>query len=216
MAKRRGELRIVAFGDSITRGLAGQGVTEAGTYRKLLQKWLRVEVNPTATVINAGADSDISSLALHRMERDVLRHKPHWVTIMFGVNDAGFFRTWGPPAKFPRVVPEQFENNLIEMIDRIVGVKARPVLVTPVPMSHHYGLRDLPYYRERGLNSLVERYVRIIQRIGKERNVPVVDVFRAFQQVEGWHDLVPDGVHPNAAGQVLVANVLSAFFRDAL
>ena len=216
MTKKRPALRIVAFGDSITRGLAGEGVTEAKTYRKVLQRRLRDELGRDVTVINAGADSDITSLALHRMERDVLRHKPHWVTIMFGVNDAGFFRPWGPPAPFPRVVPEQFENNLVEMIGRITAVKAHPVLMTPVPMSRHYGLAHLPYYRERGLNGLVERYVRISHQIGKKKDVRVVNVFRAFQQVENWHDLVPDGVHPNAAGQAAVAEILFEFFGDVL
>jgi len=43
-----------------------------------------------------------------------------------------------------------------------------------------------------------------------------VDVFRAFQRVEHWHDLVPDGVHPNAAGQAVVAKVLFEFFGDVL
>ncbi len=216
MAKKRTAVKIVAFGDSITRGLAGQGVTEAKTYRKVLQRRLQQGLGLDATVINAGADSDITSLALHRMERDVLRHKPHWVTIMFGVNDAGFFRPFGPPAPFPRVVPEQFENNLLEIVGRIVGIKARPVLVTPVPMSRHYGLAHLPYYRERGLNGLVERYVRIIHQVGKKKDVPVVDVFRAFQRIPNWHDLVPDGVHPNAAGQAVVAKVLFEFFGDVL
>lgn len=216
MAKKRTALKIVAFGDSITRGLAGQGVTEAKTYRKVLQRRLQQGLGLDVTVINAGADGDITSLALHRMERDVLKHKPHWVTIMFGVNDAGFFRPFGPPAAFPRVVPEQFENNLLEIVGRIAGIKAQPVLVTPVPMSRHYGLARLPYYRERGLNGLVERYVRIIHQVGKKKDVRVVDVFRAFQRVENWHDLVPDGVHPNAAGQAVVAKVLFEFFGDVL
>ncbi len=216
MAKRPKDVKIVAFGDSITRGLAGEGVTEATTYRKVLQRRLRKTLGLDATIINAGADSDITSLALHRMDGDVLRHKPQWVTIMFGVNDAGFFRPWGPPASFPRVVPEQFENNLIEMIGRVRGIKARVVLVAPVPMSRHYGLRNLPYYRERGLNSLVERYVRIIHDVGEKKDVRVVDVFRAFQQVKDWHDLVPDGVHPSAAGQAVVAELLFDFFGDVL
>lgn len=216
MPKRHRPVTIVAFGDSVTRGLAGEGVTEAKTYRKVLQRRLRNDLHVDLTVINAGVDSDISSLALHRMDSDVLKHKPDWVTIMFGVNDAGFFRPWGPPASFPRVVPEQFENNLLEMIDRIEAIKARPVLVTPVPMSKHYGLADLPYYQTRGLNSLVERYARITQQVGKKRDVPVVDVFRAFQKAPNWHDLVPDGVHPNAAGQAVVAEELFEFFGDVL
>ncbi len=216
MSKNAPSFTIVAFGDSITKGLAGEGVTEATTYRKVLQRRLRKEAGKDVTVLNAGVDSDITSLALHRMERDVLRHEPNWVTVMFGVNDAGFFRPWGPPAEFPRVVPEQFENNFVEIVGRNRTVKAKSVLVTPVPMTKHYGLRNLPYYREHGLNSLVEKYSRIIHKVGKAENVPVVDVFRAFQQVEGWHDLVPDGVHPNVAGQAVVADVLFSFFHDAV
>lgn len=209
-------ITIVAFGDSITKGLAGKGVTEATTYRKVLQRKLRKDLGRDVTVVNAGVDSGITSLALHRMERDVLRHKPAWVSIMFGVNDAGFFRPWGPPAPFPRVVPEQFENNLVEMIGRVEGAKARCVLVTPVPMSNHYGLRNLAYYKKHGLNSLVDKYAKLIHKVGKAKGVRVVDVFRRFQQRDNWHDLVPDGVHPNPAGQAIVADALFEFFGDVL
>ncbi len=216
MTTTSSSITIVAFGDSITKGLAGEGVTEATTYRKVLQRKLRKDLGRDVTVVDAGVNSDITSLALHRMDRDVLRHKPDWVSILFGVNDAGFFRPWGPPAPFPRVVPEQFENNLIEMIGRVESAKGQCVLVTPVPMSHHYGLRHLATYKTRGLNSLVDKYAKLIHKVGKAKGVRVVDVFRRFQQHDNWHDLVPDGVHPNPAGQAIIAEALFEFFGDVL
>ena len=60
MAKKRSAVRIVAFGDSVTRGLAGEGVTEAKTYRKVLRRRLRDALGRNGAVINAGADGGTS------------------------------------------------------------------------------------------------------------------------------------------------------------
>ena len=79
-------MRIVCIGDSITGVYYHTGGMRA--YPEMLQIALQ-KLHPKAaiTVRNAGISGDTSKGGLARMERDVLAHKPHLVTIMFGMND---------------------------------------------------------------------------------------------------------------------------------
>ena len=81
-----GPLRIVCFGDSITGIYFHTGSRIA--YPELLGAALR-RLYPASNVevINAGIGGDHTRAALKRMERDVLDHQPHLVTVMFGMND---------------------------------------------------------------------------------------------------------------------------------
>jgi len=202
------EIIIVALGDSITNGVQSDGsVKEEDTFRYLLQQSLIQSTGQKIKVINAGVNADISTLALNRLERDVLRYKPDYVTIMFGVNDAGFFRPDGPVADTPRVSKEEFKASLLKMIDGISKVGAQPVLVTPVPMSPSYHLADYPPYVKHGLNYLVDEYSDIIRELAKKLNLPLIDVHRKFSENPNTQKFVPDGIHPDKRGHRLIAEI---------
>jgi lysophospholipase L1-like esterase len=76
------EIIIVALGDSITNGAGIGDVTEEDTYRHHLQVDLPKMVEYKVKVINAGVNGDITTTAIPRLERDVLQHKPDYVTMM--------------------------------------------------------------------------------------------------------------------------------------
>lgn len=202
------EIIIVAFGNSITNGVRPDGsVAEEDTFRYLLQQSLIESTGQEIKVINAGVNADVSTLALRRIEKDVLRHKPDYVTIMFGVNDAGFFRPDGPVADTPRVSEEDFEASLLKMIELISKVDAQPILVTPVPMSPSYHLADYPPYVEHGLNYLVDEYSDIIRHLAEKLNLPLIDVHRKFSENSETQKFVPDGIHPDKRGHKLISEI---------
>lgn len=198
------EIRIVAFGNSVTNA---SNLPEELSYRKLVEHELRRRTGRDIRVINAGVNSDITTLALQRIERDVLSHRPHIVTVMFGVNDAGFFRPDGPPADTPRVAEGVFRGNLIRITERIRGVGATPVLVTPLPMSPGYPLADLPAYVENGLNYLVDRYAEIVRSVASDMRLPLIDAHRYFSDHPETQEFLPDGIHPDRRGHETIANL---------
>ena len=67
------KIRIVALGDSITNGAGIGDVREKDTYRYLLQKDLSQKTGYNVEVINAGVNGDITTIAIHRLKRDVLK-----------------------------------------------------------------------------------------------------------------------------------------------
>lgn len=193
---------IVAFGDSITKG---DHVAPHERFTAIAERELSRIKGETVRVINAGKNADITTLALARIGSDVLVHHPDLVTVMFGVNDAGFFRPDGPPADTPRVAPEDYRRNLHEMVERISAAGALPILGTPLPMSPSYPLAHLPQYREHGLNYLVDRYAAIMRAVAQERGIPLIDLHRAFAEDPSTQAFLPDGIHPNAQGHAFIA-----------
>jgi len=210
------KIRIVALGDSITNGVR-VGVEEKDTYRQLLQEDLSRTKGYEVEVINAGVNGDITTTAIHRLEQDVLRHKPDYVTIMFGVNDAGYYRpATDSMADTPRVMAEDFRSNLKAIVGAVQQIGAKPVLVTPVPMNSAYAHKDYPTYVKNGLNYLVDEYADIIRELSARSNLPLIDVHRAFSDDPGTDKLVPDGIHPNKPGHRFIADILVQEFANII
>ncbi|MFW6107381.1 MAG: SGNH/GDSL hydrolase family protein [bacterium] len=201
-------IRIVAFGDSTTHCVGKSGVREATAWRNLLAADLGRRLARPVEVLDAGVNADVASLALQRLDRDVLARRPHWVVVLFGTNDAGYFRPPDGVADTPRVPLGRFEAALREIVRRIREAPAGVVLCTSVPMSANYGLKDLPAYREHGLNYLVERYAAVIRRLAREQGLPLADVYQAFQGHPERDAFIPDGIHPDPRGQRLIADTV--------
>ncbi|MGQ9609220.1 MAG: SGNH/GDSL hydrolase family protein [bacterium] len=211
------KIRIVALGDSITNGKGIGDVEEEDTYRHLLQVDLARMLKCNVEVINAGVNGDITTTAIPRLERDVLQYKPDYVTIMFGVNDAGFYRPINDSmADTPRVTEQDFKINLNYIIDAIQQIGSKPILVTPLPMNQFYAHKDFPAYLENGLNYLVNKYSDIIREISANRNMPLIDTNKAFNDDPDTYKLIPDGIHPNKCGHKFIADIFISVFLKLL
>jgi len=209
-------VRIVALGDSTTNCVGKAGVTEETAWRALLAAELTKQLKRPVEVANAGVDADTAPLALKRLERDVLARKPDWVVILLGTNDAGFFRPPNGVADTPRVPVEEFEKTMREIVGRVRKAGAGVVLCTSLPMSGKYWLRDLAAYKQNGLNYLVKQYADVTRRLAKEFGLPLAEVHEAFEKHAERDALIPDGIHPNPAGQRLIADTLLPVLERAL
>ena len=202
-------MRIVAFGDSITNGVGLAGVTEADTFRDLVRRELTEKLGVAVEVVNAGVNGDIVTLAVERLERDVLRRKPDVVTIMFGGNEAGFYRPeTGGLEDTPRVSCEEFRATVAEVADRVRAAGVTVVLMTCPPMTERYWGMNLDAYQKHGVNFLVKDYVQTMRNVAAEKGVELIDVYRAFEQDPATADYFPDGLHPDARGHRVIADLL--------
>ena len=182
-------LRIVMFGDSITNGA---GVKEPETFRHIVQNELTRKLALPVEAVNAGINGDIVTLATQRLEKDVLNRKPDLVTVMFGGNEAGFYRpeTNGFAAT-PRVSRDAFKTALETVVDRLQAAKITVVLMTCPPMTDKYWGADLEPYQQNGINFLVKDYAQTMRDVAAEKQVELVDVYDAFQQDDRQADLLP-------------------------
>lgn len=202
-------LRIVALGDSITNGVGLAGVTEADTFRDIVRRQLTERLGSKVEVVNAGVNGDIVTAAIERLKMDVLDRKPDIVTVMFGGNEAGFYRpdTDGF-ADTPRVGRDEFKATLGKVVDRLRAEGIMVVLMTCPPMTERYRGMHLHTYQKHGVNFLVKDYAQTMRDVAAEKGVEVIDVYRAFQQDPSTRDYFPDGLHPDARGHRVIADLL--------
>lgn len=158
---------IVVLGDSIASGV-GSGPGEA--YPELLAARLGTEV------VNAGVSGNTTADGLARID-EVLAEDPWLVIVELGGND--FLR---------RVPPEQTEQTLRAILDRLVAADVVPVLVE----------LDVPFGG---------RYLEIYDRLGDEYQVPVVE--EVLGEILRDPSLKSDTIHPNAAGQRVLAEAVA-------
>ncbi|MCC6488219.1 MAG: SGNH/GDSL hydrolase family protein [Candidatus Hydrogenedentes bacterium] len=184
-------VRIVCFGDSVTGLYYHTGGRR--TYSDMLQIALqRLYPAASVTVINAGISGNNTVNALARIETDVLAHKPHLVTIMFGLND------------ITNLTMEQYAENLASIITQCRAAGSEVLLCTPNAVEE----------TERRPSAKLEEYIAALQKVAVDNSVPVVDCYAAYQQVRAkdplaFAFLMSDEIHPNMDGHKLFAQVIA-------
>ena len=170
---------LVAYGTSLTAGGAWVGQLKAA---------LDKAYPGQATVINSGRGAMWSTWGVENLDQRVIAKNPDTVFIEFGINDA-FLRYKTSVARA--------RTNLVEMIDRIE--EARPgceiVLMTMNP--------PIRVHLERRPN--IEAYYGMYREVAAERGLRLIDHeprWRALLESDPkrFDELVPDGIHPGAAG----------------
>ncbi len=208
-----GETLIVAFGDSTT---ASRG--ELKVFSRLLKDKLPTK-GVDAKIINSGVGGNNTNQARKRFQKDVLAHHPDIVIIQFGINDAAIDVWKQPPATVPRVRLDQYEENLTHFVTTLKSQDSKIILMTPNPCRWTSKLKKLygspPYQLDQldGFNVLLSEYANAVRRIAKQNDIPLIDVYRQFQEhnkqpQQAVDDLLLDGIHPNDQGHRLIAELL--------
>jgi lysophospholipase L1-like esterase len=203
-------LRIVTLGDSITKAVR-PGVAAEETFAARLERALR-RGGVDVTVRNVGIGGERTDQALLRLERDVLAHRPHLVTIMYGTNDSYV----DPGKTASRITVEAYQKNLLQLVDRVRAAGAVPVLMTAPRWGREAkrnGLGEHPNVR-------LEPFVERCRAVAVERRVWLVDHFADWsaaetsgEQIGAW---TTDQCHPNPAGQARLAGRVAPVVRAAL
>jgi acyl-CoA thioesterase-1 len=178
------EVKIVAFGDSITAG----GDT---TWKELIfwRRWgdYLQERYPRAhvTAINGATGGDSTVQGLQRLQSKVLEEKPDLVLIGFGMNDHNVGGVTIP----------QFEQNLKQIIERIRNeTSAEVVLFSAFPPNPRWKF---------GSHRMAE-YAAATERIAHEVSCAYADVYTNWERVAARkkpEDLLGNNInHPNDFG----------------
>ncbi len=161
---------------------------------------------------NSGVGGDRAADALRRFKYDVAAFKPACVTILLGMND-GWYRPLGE---------RQFgiyKRDMTKLVDRLQKeTRARIYLLTPSFYDYQArkmrGWSGCPTY-----NAALIAFGDFLRKLGKERGLPVADLNKplldataALRKTDPKAALTRDGVHPDAAGHLVMAYaILKAF-----
>ena len=177
---------IVALGDSLTAGL---GVTSDAAYPALLEARLRRE-GFAYRVVNAGVSGDTSAGGLRRVDW-VLRARPEIVIVALGANDG----LRGLPVTALR-------DNLTAIVTRLRAGGARVLLA---------GMRMPPNSGE----TYTREFAAVFPAVARTTSATLLPFL--LQGVAGEPSLnQPDGIHPNAAGHVAIADLVWRALRPLL
>jgi lysophospholipase L1-like esterase len=143
-----------------------------------------------------------------RLRRDVLAYRPAVMTIMLGMND-GSYRAWDE--KIFETYRKGYQHILDVMKNSMPGI--RITLIQPSPFDDV----TRPPEFEGGYNVVLQRYGEFVRQLARQENMGAADmnapVVAALQRAkalepEGAKDLIPDRVHPEAGGHLLMAAAL--------
>ena len=173
--------KIVFIGDSIT---AGYGLDPEAAYPSLIQDRIDAQSLPYK-VVNAGVSGDTTAGGLRRVAWVLRGSQPAIVVIALGGNDG------------LRGVPiEQTRQNLRQMIDKIRDLS---------PDSHIL-LAGMRMPESMGAN-YTERFFESFATVAEEKGVAQIPFL--LEGVGGDPNLnQSDEIHPNAAGQKVIAETV--------
>lgn len=143
-----------------------------------------------------------------RLQRDVFPFKPDVVTIMLGMNDAGYrafnqgvFRTY----------TNGYEHIIESLQKHLPGV--RIVLIQPTPFDDVTQPPQFPG----GYNGVLLRYAGFVSQLAEQHHLLCVDfmtpMLDVMQKAEAQApklapDVIPGRVHPSAVGELIMAQAL--------
>ncbi|MBC8353771.1 MAG: SGNH/GDSL hydrolase family protein [Planctomycetes bacterium] len=168
-----------------------------------------------ATIISPKANGGDSSNVLKHLDQWVIREKPDVVHFNCGIHDTKKFISTG---KF-QISPEQYEENLREIVKRIRQETDAVVLFatsTPILDQRAAAARKGRAYELLGTS--IEQYNEIAVRVMRELGVPIDDLHHAMVEPDALHeskDLIgKDGVHLTETGVELVGTTVAAFIAE--
>ena len=181
---------ILVLGDSLSQGF---GLTPSEAYPILLAKKLRA-AGLNFQVTNASAAGGTTEGGLERLPAH-LKRKIDIFIVELGINDA-----------FRGVPVDQIQNNLQQLVDK---VKARNPRVRVVIAG-----MQLPNY---AADDYVSAFGKMFANLAAKNDAALVPYL--LQRVSGNPSMnLSDGIHPNAAGQKILAetvwHVLEPVARD--
>lgn len=197
-AIRAGEIKVK---DGQVIGFLGDSITEQGSgpsgYVHLVIMGLKA-MGVKATAIPAGRSGQASGAIRTRLGA-VLDKGANWVTINSGANDLRLVREGNAEGGL-----DGYRRNMIAMVE---AAKARGAEVVLLTTTHSPRNEEIVPYNE------------FVRTYAQEHQVLLADVNRAFRAVlespvpagyqgEPDHRLLADGVHPNQAGQTLIAKTI--------
>ncbi|MDR2706301.1 MAG: GDSL-type esterase/lipase family protein [Planctomycetaceae bacterium] len=211
--------RIVLLGDSTTATRDSIKI-----YGMLLDETFRSK-NIGVTIINSGVGGNTSSDGKRTFQERVVAQNPDLLVIQFGLNDSAIDVWKNPSVVKSRVSQSQYEENLRWMIGQMKSRKIPVILMTTNQMIWTPKLKELygkPPYNPDDPKSFTDTALRdynnIVRKVAESENVPLVDIFKAYDEYAEKHggkidNLLLDGIHPNNEGQKLVFDLLYPMIR---
>jgi lysophospholipase L1-like esterase len=156
---------------------------------------------------NSGVGGDRAKDALTRFDEDVAAYKPKYVTILLGMND-GTYRD------FDKATFDTYQQDMTALLEKISGIGAKAIVMTPTMFdSRAKALKgDNQEPRKTYYNGVLALYGSWLREQALNRSLGFVDMWGPLNDLtfearkkNADFTMIPDGVHPGANGQAVMA-----------
>jgi len=146
--------------------------------------------------VNRGIQGQVTAQILLRFRQDVLQLRPQAVHILAGTNDIA--------QNFGAVTPEEFQDNIMTMVELAKAHRIRVLLASILPAA------DFPWRSGLAPTIPILALNQWLRAYAESAAVTYVDYHAALSAVDGSmrSDVAIDGVHPNREGYRLMRGVL--------
>jgi|TARA_B100000315_G_scaffold241890_1_gene263212 lysophospholipase L1-like esterase len=194
-----GVTRIMAFGDSITKGTlsaAFSGSHGLTAYPTQLQAMLRLKYpGQEIEIINEGKAGENTRSGVLRIQSRLDQHDPELVLLLEGINNL----RPQPEGAAITIFPDEAGDDLKRMSRAVLDSGADLILSTILPVTQ--AQEDKRPGKQQSINQLNTE----IRRLAASLDVPLVDMFTPFKQDQSL--LGSDGRHPTIEGYGVMAEV---------
>lgn len=191
-------IRVTCVGNSITEGA---GLVDPA--HEAYPAWLQQVLGPGYQVLNCGLSSHTT---LNKTDfpymnpvckdrhpfHEALQSNPDIVTIKLGTNDS--------KTRYDSLMHADFTHDMNALIDSFQVLPSHPqiFLCLPIPaFEERWTIRD---------SVIQSDIIPRIKAIAEERNLPVIDLYTPMKP---FPELCPDGIHPNRAGSMIIAEEIA-------
>lgn len=179
-------LKVVCFGDSLT-------ARKEGFEKPMLTSKL-ASILENVEIMNAGVSGDNTCDALSRIEKDVIKHNPDLVTVLFGANDAAFHK---------QVDLKTFKENLYKIVH--ILKPERTILISPAPVDE-----SVQFART---NEVLFAYAAVVREVADSTNSHFIDFFSELISLENYPQklkgLENDGLHFGEEGYDFLVGLIA-------
>ncbi len=191
--------RIVCIGDSITDcGRRQEAALFGNGYVSLIRAFLLARYPAlNVEIFNEGISGNTIRDLAQRWTTDVINHRPHWVSIMIGINDVW---RWMSGRYSEAVSLDEYHETYKHLLERTASeIQAKLILLQPFLVE--------PTAQD-PFRSRLEPYIAVVNKLASEYSAVIVPTQAAFDEVlqsqpsNFWSE---DRVHPTIIGHALLA-----------
>ena len=203
--KLKNSQKVVFIGDSITdcerRG--AESPFGLGYVRFAIDLITAADPQHKFEFINRGISGDVCPGLRNRWKKDVLAHKPDWVSVLIGINDVHrCFR----PDESEHVNPHLYCQAYLDCLNQT----KEQADVKLILMDPFYICRDPQSgsIYQAVLDNLAH-YIDVVTEMAHTFNaihVPLHDIFQHHLKCRTAETFCPEPVHPNHTGHIVIAH----------
>ncbi len=212
-------VRIKLLGDSITHGVGGTGFAQNGEpitdgfsrnpeghcWANMFKAYLESQYDSTV-INNACTGTNIEFVIAHFDE--LVDVEDDIVICVIGTNNR-HQHFWDGPKRDRRVHMEMFYRNILALHEKFIKADKKVIFAANIPATAEDEKDGGDYWRIMHMNDICDLYTKASLVCG----FPLIRLYTSFleyceQQNISVASLLPDGIHPNDDGHVVICRLM--------